>query len=346
MTAELRRRKRELFEDTHWKPWGFNADSLKDENVEQHNSCWSFLTFLSKGAPGTGPILAVYQHLGHWNPLFNLTANYDGCAREAIEFTGLVTFGNLKGSTKKAHSCWYMLCEQSFGPRPLLNLKNMTSVETPTQIPVLENLTCVCNNGIGQFMGHSQCYAYVTGHMKLQMYDKGGMSQAVDDTADQNITMNIGDTRVIVNNSLRYHVGLGIGFMYSNYWQCGNDTYEMLPTDWSGCCYLVKLQVHNIVMLRGTESYLNIKKRSTAQFHTIQSYHWRISLGEKWGIGILPWYGVTFLADHIDNITYSMSTFANETIKGFDWLTDNDKSHRLILLKHEMALDFLMARTG
>uniref|UniRef100_A0A7N9ANF9 Uncharacterized protein n=1 Tax=Mastacembelus armatus TaxID=205130 RepID=A0A7N9ANF9_9TELE len=55
---------------------------------------------------------------------------------------------------------------------------------------------------------------------------------------------------------------------------------------------------------------------------------------------------LTFLADHIDNITYSMSAFANETIKGFYLLQANDKSHRLTLLKHEMALDYLLAKTG
>lgn len=99
-------------------------------------------------------------------------------------------------------------------------------------------------------------------------------------------------------------------------------------------------------MLRGEELNSVRRKRELAQFHTMQSYHWRISLGEKWGLGMFPWYGVTFLADHIDNITYTLSMFANETIRGFELLSSNDKSHRLTLLKHEMALDFLMARTG
>ncbi len=83
-----------------------------------------------------------------------------------------------------------------------------------------------------------------------------------------------------------------------------------------------------------------------AQFSNLQSYHWRISLGEKWGTGLFLWYGVTFLADHIDNITYSMSAFANETIKGFQYFAANDKSHRLTLLKHEMAIDYILAKTG
>lgn len=45
------------------------------------------------------------------------------------------------------------------------------------------------------------------------------------------------------------------------------------------------------------------RRREFAQFHNLESYHWRISLGEKWGIGLFPWYGVVFLAEHIDNIT-------------------------------------------
>ena len=38
--------------------------------------------------------------------------------------------------------------------------------------------------------------------------------------------------------------------------------------------------------------------------------------------------------------------FANETIRGFKFLSSNDKSHRLTLLKHEMALDYILAKTG
>ncbi|XP_029923405.1 uncharacterized protein LOC115370519 [Myripristis murdjan] len=371
-TADIHRRKRELFQDTQWKPWGFDANSVKYEKPEHLNSWWSFIRFLSKRAPGTGPMLVAYKPLGNWNPLFNLTTDYEGCTKEAVEFTGHVNMQNPRGrrqwaitkrgckklaaaytnamysnnSPEKTLRCWYMLCEDSFDPQPWLDLENVTPVEITMQTPVSETLTCVCNNGTGQFMGQSQCDTHVTGQMVIQTYAKEGISLAVHDTADSNLTMNIGKTQVVANNSLRYHVGLGIGFMYSNYWQCGNNTYEMLPINWNGCCYLVKLKVHNVMIMRGQESHLNRNKRALAQFHNIQSYHWRISLGEKWGIGILPWYGVTFLADHIDNITYTMSAFANETIKGFEYLSANDKSHRMTLLKHEMALDFLMARTG
>ena len=88
------------------------------------------------------------------------------------------------------------------------------------------------------------------------------------------------------------------------------------------------------------------RKRELAQFHNIESFHWRINLGEKWGIGLLPWYGVVFLAEHIDNITYTLQGFANETIKGFEHLTNAQRSHRLTLLKHDMALDYILAKEG
>lgn len=78
----------------------------------------------------------------------------------------------------------------------------------------------------------------------------------------------------------------------------------------------------------------------------LESYHWKINLGEKWGIGLLPWYGVVYLAEHIDNITYTLQGFTNETIKGFEHLSNTQRSHRLTLLKHDMALDYVLATQG
>jgi len=52
------------------------------------------------------------------------------------------------------------------------------------------------------------------------------------------------------------------------------------------------------------------------------------------------------LADHIDNITYTLQGFANETIRGFEFLSNTQRSHRLTLLKHDMALDYILAKQG
>uniref|UniRef100_A0AAQ5XRZ2 Profilin n=1 Tax=Amphiprion ocellaris TaxID=80972 RepID=A0AAQ5XRZ2_AMPOC len=59
----------------------------------------------------------------------------------------------------------------------------------------------------------------------------------------------------------------------------------------------------------------------------------------------MDWWGIG-LADHIDNITYILQGFANETIRGFEYLSDVQRSHRLTLLKHDMALDYILARQG
>ena len=84
-------------------------------------------------------------------------------------------------------------------------------------------------------------------------------------------------------------------------------------------------------------------KREMATFNNLESYNWRISLAEKWGIRLFPWFGVTFLADHIDNITYTLQGFANETIRGFEYLSNTQPQ---TLLKHDMALDYILAKQG
>uniref|UniRef100_A0A8C9YI37 Uncharacterized protein n=1 Tax=Sander lucioperca TaxID=283035 RepID=A0A8C9YI37_SANLU len=38
--------------------------------------------------------------------------------------------------------------------------------------------------------------------------------------------------------------------------------------------------------------------------------------------------------------------FANETIRGFNILSNTQRSHRLTLLKHDMALDYILAKQG
>ncbi|KAL7373591.1 hypothetical protein ABVT39_010187 [Epinephelus coioides] len=123
---------------------------------------------------------------------------------------------------------------------------------------------------------------------------------------------------------------------------------------WTGCCYMamLKLPYEVLAVQKGKVSNENKskvvpesrKKRDMARFYYLESYHWRINLGEKWGIGLFPWYGVTFLADHIDNITYTLQGFANETIRGFEYLSNTQRGHRLMLLKLDMARDYILAK--
>lgn len=121
-----------------------------------------------------------------------------------------------------------------------------------------------------------------------------------------------------------------------------------LPRSWYGCCTLLNHTIVNlkVLVVKPSNSHHHRVRREMAAFNDLESYPWRISFGEKWGIGIFPWYGVTFLADHIDNITYSMSQFTNGTIKGFKLMSSTQKSHRVTLPKHEMALDYQLAKTG
>lgn len=151
-----------------------------------------------------------------------------------------------------------------------------------------------------------------------------------------------------VSNQL-FEISQGTGASFKQLWRCGTNLYMFLPRSWYGCCALLNHTIVNlkVLVVKPSNSHHHHHVRcEMAAFNDLESYHWRIYLGEKWGIGIFPWYGVTFLADHIDNITYSMSQFANETIKGFKLMSSTQKSHRVTLLKYEMELDYLLAKTG
>lgn len=150
-----------------------------------------------------------------------------------------------------------------------------------------------------------------------------------------------------VSNQL-FKISQGTGASFKQLWRCGTNLYMFLPSSWNGCCALLNHNIVNLKVLavKPSNSHYHRVRREMAAFNDLESCHWRISLGEKWGIGIFPWYGVTFLADHIDNITHSMSQFTNETINGFKLMSSTQKSHRVTLLKHEMVLDYLLAKTG
>jgi len=164
------------------------------------------------------------------------------------------------------------------------------------------------------------------------------------------------ESRTLLVKNQPLPVNVTIGTFRDIWWVCGNKVYLFLPYGWTGCCFManLKLLYEVFTIQQGQQSQesqsnvssVNRRKRELTQFHNLESYHWRISLGEKWGIGIFPWYGVMFLAGHIDNVTYTMQGFANETIRGFELLTNTQRSHRLTLLKHDMALDYVLARQG
>ena len=214
--------------------------------------------------------------------------------------------------------------------------------------------SCFCSDnrhkGSGRFMGISDCNKYGMLLDDHKHKTANGLYQVTFHAPNR------GQSRTLFVEDQILPINVTIGNFKELWWVCGDKAYIFLPFGWTGCCYLAKLKLPYEVLTiqRGTAPSEDLPKsisgnrmkRELAQFHKLESYHWRISLGEKWGIGLFPWYGVTFLADHIDNITYTLQGFANETIKGFEYLSNTQRSHRLTLLKHDMALDYILARQG
>lgn len=210
--------------------------------------------------------------------------------------------------------------------------------------------SCFCSNdthnSLGMFMGISDCENYMmqfnnqhpsTDNMHLVTFHASNHKQS--------------KTLLVKNQTLPANVT--IGNFRDVWWICGNKAYLFLPYGWTGCCYMATLKLPYEVLGAPNEVDFiedqrgNVRrKREMAQFHTMHAFHHRVSLAEKWGIGLLPWYGVTFLADHIDNITYTLQAFANQTMNGFELLSNTQRSHRLTLLKHDMALDYILAKQG
>lgn len=241
---------------------------------------------------------------------------------------------------------------------PYINLldqhENMvTAVPDPMAVQPVRAHGCFCSNnthgGPGMFMGISECndYAMHMGRSKSDNADK--LYKVIFHLPDK-------QSRTVMVTDQMLPANVTIGNFQDIWWVCGDKAYLFLPYGWTGCCYMATLKLpYEVLAVHKGEPSEEVqsdavsgsrKKREMAQFHNLEAYHWRISLGEKWGIGIFPWYGVTFLADHIDNITYTLQGFANETIKGFEYLSNTQRSHRLTLLKHDMALDYILAKQG
>ncbi|KAK0152501.1 Protein L-Myc-1b [Merluccius polli] len=193
------------------------------------------------------------------------------------------------------------------------------TVPDSVEVQAVKAKSCFCSNntyGIdNMFMGMSDCTMYM---MQFDVHEK------VKPLKEYEVTFHIPGKKTkilsVINQTLPANVSIG---NFKDIWGiCGNNAFIFLPYGWTGCCYMatLKLPWEVSVVKHGEqqESSGGRVKREMAEFNNLESYHWRISLAEKWGIGLFPWYGVTFLADHIDNITYnSLQGFANETIRGF-----------------------------
>ncbi|XP_036418907.1 uncharacterized protein LOC118802460 [Colossoma macropomum] len=251
------------------------------------------------------------------------------------------------------HNCSWL------GELPYVNLldqhENMiTAVPDPLEVKFVGAKDCFCSDGThkgpGKFMGISDCNNYIMDLGERKYEAMNDLYKVTFQVPHRKLS------RILMVRNQKLPGNVTIGNFKDIWWVCGDKAYIFLPYGWIGCCYMAMLklpyEVFTVQKRKVSDEVQSEaisgsrKKRELAQFHNLESYHWRISLGEKWGIGLFPWYGVTFLADHIDNITYTLQGFANETIRGFEYLSNTQKSHRLTLLKHDMALDYLLAKQG
>ena len=175
----------------------------------------------------------------------------------------------------------------------------MTAVPESIEVSPVKAKECFCSNDtrneIGIFMGIAECEGYMMDFGEKIPESVDGLHQVTFRVPDQKK----GVTLMVKHQMLPGNVT--IGNFQDIWWVCNNKAYIFLPYGWTGCCYMatLKLPYQVLMVQRGTPP----EKRELAQFNNLESYHFRISLGEKWGLGLFPWYRVTFLADRIDNIT-------------------------------------------
>ncbi|XP_047430263.1 uncharacterized protein LOC124999403 isoform X2 [Mugil cephalus] len=215
-----------------------------------------------------------------------------------------------------------------FGP----NEKMTTAKPDAMEVTSVRSTNCFCSNntynGPGMFMRISDCDKYMMHFGKRD-------HRAVDDL--YTVTFHAPDHRqsrtlIVKNQTLPGNVTMGN--FKDLWWVCDDKAYIFLPYGWTGCCYLARLKLpYEVFTLQKGHAPDEVQpdvtlgsreKRELAQFHTMRAFYWRISLAEKWGLGLFPWYGVMFLADHIDNDKYA------------------EKSS----IDVDMALDYILAKQG
>lgn len=347
--------------DAGWKAYGFDSSSLEVTDPWAGRNLWylqlthsvrtvqqsgdSYLLRIPKPNTWESIMETVPDPLDYACQIWTLNwLLYQ--QRRAKEWTVSVSKGLFR---PQAHCSWI----QNLPYVNILDQHENIRTAVPDVLEVVERRAshCFCsnntNNGQEVYLGISDCDVY---GMPLKSLVKWNATVA------PTVTFKIPNSEQVKTLALKFlpmPANVTIGIFKDVWWVCGDKAYLFLPYGWTGCCYMATLKLpYEAMVLRKeqkdseTDNHLKRRRREMAKFHNLEAYHWRISLAEKWGIGIFPWYGVTFLADHIDNITYTLQGFANETIKGFGFLSNTQKSHRLTLLKHDMALDYILAQQG
>ncbi|CAK6980062.1 uncharacterized protein LOC118802460 [Scomber scombrus] len=350
--------------ETEWKAYGFDSSTLQIADPLAGRNLWfQQLTHSVRSVRKVdGPCVVRVPTPGTWPSILEAVPEplATKCQSYALSW--------LMYQQQSAEDTIMALSVHLFKPRfncswlmdlPYMDLLDqheniVTAVPDAMEVKPMRAKNCFCSNdthnGPGMFMGISDCDNYM-----MQFGERN--IRAADDLYTVNFhAPNPEQSRTLIVRNQTLPGNVTIGNFKDIWWICADKAYIFLPYGWTGCCYMatLKLPYEVLTIQRGfapDEVQANAipgnrRKRAMAKFHNLESYHWRISLGEKWGLGLFPWYGVTFLADHIDNITYTLQGFANETMRGFDYLTNTQRSHRLTLLKHDMALDYVLAKQG
>lgn len=142
----------------------------------------------------------------------------------------------------------------------------------------------------------------------------------------------------------------GFGALEHHVWACGQNVYQILPPKWCGVCHMAKL-LPNMRVVDGL-----------TPFHTNYPHYFppgkpvqgvdrrrrglRISSGQKFASGILPWYGTVANAHAIDALAIDLENLMALMIEGFESLRPEIKALRSVTLQNRMALDFILASSG
>lgn len=108
--------------------------------------------------------------------------------------------------------------------------------------------------------------------------------------------MKVNLTKPDINNLRVLHATPGLGMISEHGWACGSSVFWFLPPNYAGCCYLARVSTPLLItsvsdFVNHTVNYTSpsgIHKRTLATFSEQDFFHYRISLGEKWGIGLSP----------------------------------------------------------
>lgn len=206
---------------------------------------------------------------------------------------------------------------------------------------------CVCqNSGIKyKWIGHSRCAKrYVNNNSFWGPTTSSGNMWSMTKSISYILITNDGfgnfsvyADSIIPTSQEQY------GLLNNKFWICGNNAYSWLPAQWSGCCYIGYLST-SLTFIPPNDQIVN--KKFTRQKRGTYKPQLRISSGGKVLGGFFPWYGTVQNAHVIDNISMELESFANYVIEGFNLLTDQMKSLKLVALQNRAALDYLLAKDG